>query len=251
MSTEQEKGRACPESVDVLVAGGGGFIGGHLVGDLLSEGLSVRAVDSQAALGTGIRSTADAENIEADLSLLENAIVAALPAPDRSTCSLPTWAAWASSRTTRPLCMLSACSRAPTCSKRPNEPASSGTSTPPPHACTPPASRPTSDVTALQRGRRLSRAARGRLRLGEALHRADVPPLQRGLRPDYSGGPLSQRLRPGWARGTAVARRPRPPCVARSPLASLTRQPRDRDLGRRRADPQLHVHRRLRRRARR
>ncbi|MDP3892939.1 NAD-dependent epimerase/dehydratase family protein, partial [Nocardioides sp.] len=32
-------------SVDVLVAGGGGFIGGHLVADLLRQGLSVRSVD--------------------------------------------------------------------------------------------------------------------------------------------------------------------------------------------------------------
>ena len=33
------------QPVDVLVAGGGGFIGGHLVADLLSQGLSVRSVD--------------------------------------------------------------------------------------------------------------------------------------------------------------------------------------------------------------
>jgi nucleoside-diphosphate-sugar epimerase len=29
----------------VLVAGGGGFIGGHLVGQLLNEGFKVRSVD--------------------------------------------------------------------------------------------------------------------------------------------------------------------------------------------------------------
>ena len=33
------------KDVDVLVAGGGGFIGGHLVADLLSQGLTVRCVD--------------------------------------------------------------------------------------------------------------------------------------------------------------------------------------------------------------
>lgn len=32
-------------SVDVLVAGGGGFIGGHLVADLLRQGKTVRSVD--------------------------------------------------------------------------------------------------------------------------------------------------------------------------------------------------------------
>ena len=36
-------------NVDVLVAGGGGFIGGHLVGSLLSQGLSVRSVDVKPA----------------------------------------------------------------------------------------------------------------------------------------------------------------------------------------------------------
>src|SRR5688500_7250842 len=62
-----------PRSVDVLVAGGGGFIGGHLVGDLLHEGLSVRAVDSKPR-SDWHQVHADAENVEADLSLLENAI---------------------------------------------------------------------------------------------------------------------------------------------------------------------------------
>ncbi len=32
-------------TVDVLVAGGGGFIGGHLVADLLRQGKRVRSVD--------------------------------------------------------------------------------------------------------------------------------------------------------------------------------------------------------------
>jgi nucleoside-diphosphate-sugar epimerase len=62
-----------PVSVDVLVAGGGGFIGGHLVGDLLSEGLSVRAVDSKPR-SDWYQVHPEAENVEADLSLLENAV---------------------------------------------------------------------------------------------------------------------------------------------------------------------------------
>lgn len=60
-------------SQDVVVAGGGGFIGGHLVGDLLAQGFSVRSVD--------VKPVADwhqvhdaAENVVADLSLLENAM---------------------------------------------------------------------------------------------------------------------------------------------------------------------------------
>ena len=94
-----------PDSVDVLVAGGGGFIGGHLVGDLLAQGMSVRSVDIKPR-SEWYQVHPDAENVVADLSLLETQSPALL-GPGRSTCSPPTWAAWASSRTTRPLCMLS------------------------------------------------------------------------------------------------------------------------------------------------
>ena len=59
--------------VDVLVAGGGGFIGGHLVGHLLQEGLSVRSVDVKP-LEDWHQVHRDAENAVADLSLLANAL---------------------------------------------------------------------------------------------------------------------------------------------------------------------------------
>ena len=58
--------------VDVLVAGGGGFIGGHLVDDLLKQGLSVRSVDVKP-LDEWYQVHDDAENVQADLSLRENA----------------------------------------------------------------------------------------------------------------------------------------------------------------------------------
>lgn len=60
-------------SVDVLVAGGGGFIGGHLVGDLLRQGKSVRSVDVKPS-SEWYQVHPDAENVVADLSLLENAL---------------------------------------------------------------------------------------------------------------------------------------------------------------------------------
>lgn len=59
--------------VDVLVAGGGGFIGGHLVADLLGQGLSVRSVDVKPT-SEWYQVHPDAENVVADLSLLENAM---------------------------------------------------------------------------------------------------------------------------------------------------------------------------------
>jgi nucleoside-diphosphate-sugar epimerase len=62
-----------PTSVDVLVAGGGGFIGGHLVADLLRQGLSVRSVDVKP-VSAWFQVHDDAENVQADLSLLDNAM---------------------------------------------------------------------------------------------------------------------------------------------------------------------------------
>ena len=59
-------------NVDVLVAGGGGFIGGHLVADLLGQGLSVRSVDVKPQ-EEWYQVHEDAENVVADLSLRENA----------------------------------------------------------------------------------------------------------------------------------------------------------------------------------
>ncbi|CAM3354827.1 NAD-dependent epimerase/dehydratase family protein [Nocardioides dubius] len=59
--------------VDVLVAGGGGFIGGHLVADLLRQGKSVRAVDVKPT-SQWYQVHPEAQNVVADLSLLENAV---------------------------------------------------------------------------------------------------------------------------------------------------------------------------------
>ena len=54
----------------VLVTGAGGFIGGHLVADLLSDGLSVRAVDIKPTTGWS-QLHPEADNIVADCSRLE------------------------------------------------------------------------------------------------------------------------------------------------------------------------------------
>ncbi|NYJ02881.1 nucleoside-diphosphate-sugar epimerase [Nocardioides thalensis] len=61
--------------VDVLVAGGGGFIGGHLVADLLAQGKTVRSVDVKP-LEEWYQVHPDAQNVQADVSLLENAMAA-------------------------------------------------------------------------------------------------------------------------------------------------------------------------------
>ncbi|MEU0673516.1 NAD-dependent epimerase/dehydratase family protein [Streptomyces sp. NPDC006172] len=60
------------KQVDVVVAGGGGFIGGHLVSDLLARGLTVRSVDIKPR-HEWHQAHEGAENTVADLSLLDSA----------------------------------------------------------------------------------------------------------------------------------------------------------------------------------
>ena len=59
-------------SVDAVVTGAGGFIGGHLVGALLAEGKSVRGVDVKP-LAEWCQVHPDAESVQGDVSLLETA----------------------------------------------------------------------------------------------------------------------------------------------------------------------------------
>src|SRR4051812_33865077 len=56
----------------VLVAGGGGFIGGHLVAALLRQGFAVRAVDIKPQ-SDWYQVHPEAENRRGDLSLLDDA----------------------------------------------------------------------------------------------------------------------------------------------------------------------------------
>lgn len=59
-------------TVDAVVTGAGGFIGGHLVSALLKEGRSVRAVDKKS-MNDWYQVHDTAENLVRDVSLLENA----------------------------------------------------------------------------------------------------------------------------------------------------------------------------------
>ncbi|MGN6782439.1 MAG: NAD-dependent epimerase/dehydratase family protein [Marmoricola sp.] len=61
--------------VDVLVAGAGGFIGGHLVNDLLCQGLTVRAVDIKP-FDEWHQVHAEAENHRYDVSMRDEALKA-------------------------------------------------------------------------------------------------------------------------------------------------------------------------------
>src|ERR1700735_4719616 len=55
-----------------VICGGGGFIGGHLVGDLLANGLSVRCVDIKP-LKDWYQVHPEADNVVADLNLRDAA----------------------------------------------------------------------------------------------------------------------------------------------------------------------------------
>jgi GDP-D-mannose 3',5'-epimerase len=60
------------KSVDAVVTGAGGFIGGHLVASLLSQGKTVRGVDVKP-LDEWSQLHPDAQNVQGDVSLLEDA----------------------------------------------------------------------------------------------------------------------------------------------------------------------------------
>src|ERR1022692_1008321 len=59
----------------ILVAGAGGFIGGHLVGDLLRQGHTVRAVDVKP-FDLWYQRFPDSESRVADVNLLDEAFAA-------------------------------------------------------------------------------------------------------------------------------------------------------------------------------
>ncbi len=90
----------------VVVTGGGGFIGGHLVAELRRRGFGrVRAVDVKPT-DRWYQQHDGVENVVADLRDVGRLPDARPPARATSSTSPRTWAAWASSRRTRP----SACS---------------------------------------------------------------------------------------------------------------------------------------------
>ncbi len=59
-------------SVDAVVTGAGGFIGGHLVSNFLASGMSVRAVDVKP-FEEWYQHFGEADNLQLDVSLLESA----------------------------------------------------------------------------------------------------------------------------------------------------------------------------------
>ena len=226
----------------VVVTGGGGFIGGHLVRDLVGQGLRVRAVDMKP-LDAWYQVSPDAESVVLDLCERQ-ACEQAVAGASRVFNLAADMGGMGFIENNKALCMLSVLinTHMLMASREAGVDRFFFSSS----ACVYAADK--QDLARCDgagRGRRLPGDARGRLRVGEALQRADVPALPGGLRSPDPGRALPQRLRSLWD----VRRRPREGARRHLPQGHRGQAlglERDRDLGRRRADPELHVRRRLR-----
>ena len=103
------------------------------------------------------------------------------------------------------------------------------------------------DVTPLKEEDAYAGRAAGRLRLGEARSPSGSAGTTATIRPRDPQSCASTTSTARWGPGTADGKRLPPPCAARSPWPSLPATA-SRDLGRRRADALVLLHRRLRRR---
>ncbi len=88
------------------MTGAGGFIGGHLAGDLIKKGHKVRAVD-QKPLTDWWQIHPEAESLQLDMKDLAHCRKAVAGLRRRLT-SPRTWAGWALSNSIRP-CACSRC----------------------------------------------------------------------------------------------------------------------------------------------
>ncbi len=217
-----------------LFAAPADFIGGHLVGDLISKGhKNIRAVDIKP-FDEWYQRFPEAENLQLDLQL-KDACYKALKGAKVVYNLAADMGGMGFIENNRCLCMLSVlinthlCMAAKECGVERFFYASS--------ACVYNADKQRDpNVTALKEEDAYPGHARGRLRLGKTLQRAHVPPFPRGFRPQDPRGPLSQRLRPA----RHLRRRPRKGPRRHLPQShrrQTLRQTRNRNLGRRPPDP--------------
>ena len=224
-----------------VVGGAGGFIGHHLVKYLKDRGYWVRGVDIKQP---EYEATAADEFQLLDLRRWDNCLRPPRTST-RSTSWLPTWAASASSPRNHAddLAQQRADQRR-TCSRRPARTASKRflyTSS----ACIYPMYlQHEPDVTPLKEEDAYPADPEDGYGWEKLYSRAALPVLPRRLRPGDPGRALPQHLRPA---GTYDGGREKAPAAICRKVALAERRRRDRDLGRRRADALLLLHRRLRR----
>ena len=233
-------------SVDAVVAGAGGFIGGHLVASARSPKARPFAPSTSSPSTSGTSVHGEAESRPADLA-------------DRGACReavgdgagevynlAADMGGMGFIENNKAAVHALGADQHPHAHGRQGSRASVASSTPPPRASTPATSRPSADIAALKEEDAYPADARGRLRLGEALHRAHG----RHFREDFGLETRVARYHNVYGpHGTWDGGREKAPAAIcrKIAMAALTGRARDRDLGRRRADPQLHLHRRLRR----
>jgi hypothetical protein len=198
----------------VVVTGAGGFIGGHLVRVLQQRGhAKIRAVDVKP-LNEWYQKTPGVENQVGDLALLEPCRAAAKGA--RMIYNLAAdMGGMGFIETHKAECMLSVLvsTHMLVAAKEAGTERFFYSSS----ACVYNGDKQTrTDVTALKEEGRLSRHAGGRLRLGEAVQRADGPPLTARITASPPALPATTTSTDPRAPTTAGARRRRPRSAARS-----------------------------------
>ncbi len=177
----------------VLVTGAGGFIGGHLVARLRDMGIeNIRGVD-RVPLDQWYQRFDDVDNRKADLQQLSSC-QEACEGVDTVYNLAADMGGMGFIENNKALCMLSVLisTHMLEAARHAGVQRLFYSSS----ACVYAAGKQESpEVEPATRGRRLPRHARGRVRLGEAVQRAHVPALPRGLRPRDPGRPVPQRLR--------------------------------------------------------
>ena len=227
----------------VVIAGGGGFIGGHLVANLLSEGHRVRSVDLKP-LDEWYQVHGDAENTVADLRLKDACMAALANAGDVYNLAAD-MGGMGFIENNKALCMLSVLINTHMLqAAREHEVQRFFYSS---SACVYAADKQTRLRTIP--GLKESDAYPAMPEDGYGWEKLFSERMCRHFREDFGLYTRSARYHNvygpegTWTRRTGEgAGRDLPQGGGGQAL----RQPRDRDLGRRRADPQLHVHRRLR-----
>ncbi len=224
----------------ILIAGAGGFIGGAMTAQFRRLGYRrIRAVDIKP-FGEWYQRFDDVENLSLDLALKENCKRAADGAAT-AYCFAANMGGMGFIENNKALCMLSVLinthllQAAQTAGVQRYFYASS--------ACVYNGDKQR-DVhnPGLKEEDAYPALARGRLWMGETLQRAHVPALQRRFRAVTRVARFHNVYGPygTWDGGREKA----PAAICRKVIAAkLSRQPRNRDLGQRTTDAQLHVHR--------